>query len=427
MAGRDLPYAAISSKSSKARLAINRNYIGRNQDKYGASKAMENREIERLVANNVSETVWLRLRRLTSAQLCEQLLSNRSTSTRIEVLRKKSIGMSSAIRSALGYWDTREGGLNSRILSRYYALLQITIAEQISSLENDDDLAAVQRHTEYGHGLFSTAESGKKPTSSYHLGCLKSGHFAAYIKSLGIDMTPYANDRRPKKFADAEVGKLVSLSDLLRRVPELQDIIEEYIGLTPLSFHIGHDSKNFIERAERMQSHSQRTGRVLFDPPQEGLNEKTYVAIYAKSESVTAEDLGSFCSDIKNIQLVPANQKTHADERFVGEILHPKGTIWWDFVETYKSGYSGTSIISPFWGTRDPFVLHFVILYAFSILARYLPETWHSIENGDNDNVRALLEHYLVIVDNVLPHIAVERLTRKRLLVTQPGSLNAPI
>jgi hypothetical protein len=67
------------------------------------------------------------------------------------------------------------------------------------------------------------------------------------------------------------------------------------------------------------------------------------------------------------------------------------------------------------------------ILYAFSIVVRYLPETWHSIEHGSLDNVRALLEHYLVIVDNVLPHLAVERLTQKRLLVVHPGSMNAPV
>lgn len=387
---------------------------------------MANEDIERLVSENVAETVWLRLRRLSSAQLCEQLLTARTSAIPSELIRTKSIGMSSAIRSALGYWDAKEGGLNSKILSRYYALLQITIAEQISSLDTPDDLAAVQRHTEYGHGLFTLAVPGIRFPNNYCVGCLRSGHFAAYFKSLGLDLSAHAHDSRPRKLHDAEMDKLASLGDLLRRVPELQDVIKEYIGLEALSFQIGHDQRNFTERTERMMTHAVRHGPMSSDP-QDASTVKTYVSIYHKGATITAEELGAFGFEITNLKLVPGNPSLHQHERFVGEVSHPKGTIWWNYVATYKSGYSGTSLIVPVWGTRDPFVLHFAILYAFSIVVRYLPETWHSIEHGSLDNIRALLEHYLVIVDNVLPHLAVERLTKKRLLVVHPGSMNAPV
>jgi hypothetical protein len=388
---------------------------------------MANGEVERLVSENVSETVWLRLRRLTSAQLCAQLLHARPSSATADLIEKKSVGMSSAIRSALGYWDAKEGGLNSKILSRYYALLQITIAEQISFLDNSDDLSAVQRHTEYGHGLFTIADAGLRFPQGYYLGCLRSGHFAAYLRSLDQNMALYSHERRPRKFQDADRSKLVSLADLLRRVPELQEVIKEYIGLEALSFQIAHDQRNFLERSGRMQAHAAKTGEVLMDPPSDTDIVKSYVAIFHRGAALTAEDFDGFGFEIKNLALAPANPALHQHERFVGEVTHPKGTVWWNFVDTYKSGYSGTSLIVPLWGTRDPFVLHFAILYAFSIVVRYLPETWHSIEHGSLDNVRALLEHYLVIVDNVLPHLAVERLTQKRLLVVHPGSMNAPV
>ena len=81
----------------------------------------------------------------------------------------------------------------------------------------------------------------------------------------------------------------------------------------------------------------------------------------------------------------------------------------------------------PFWGTTDVFLLHLLILYATSILVRYLPERWHDIEDGKLDHIRALLEHYMVIVDNVLPKIVIERLTGIKLLTSQPGSMNAPV
>lgn len=388
---------------------------------------MASQDIERFVAENVTEAIWLRLRRLTSAQLCEQLLIAQKSAAPADLLHKKSIGMSSAVRSALGYWDTKEGGLNSKILSRYYALLQITFAEQIASLTTDDDLATVQRHTESGHGLFTLPQPNGSFPTEYYVGCLKSGHFAAYAKSLGIDLASYASERRPRKFEAAEANKLISLGDLLRRVPELQGVIKEYIGLDPLSFQVGHDQKNHIERSQRMRTHADRHGEVLFDPPQEGLAQKTYMAIYHRGASVTAEQLSSYGFEVTNIELVNENSNLYREEHFVGEVHHPKGSLWWNHVKTYKSGYCGTSIVVPAWGSRDPFILHFAILYAFSIVVRYLPETWHSIEHGKLDNIRALLEHYLVIVDNVLPLLAVERLTKKRLLIAHPGGLNAPI
>lgn len=129
---------------------------------------------------------------------------------------------------------------------------------------------------------------------------------------------------------------------------------------------------------------------------------------------------------IKNI--VPERSETDFDtDHFVGELAHPKDDYWWQHVDTYKSDYCGTSLIVPFWEMIDPVVLHLSILYGFSIVVRYLPETWHEVEYGSLDHIRSLLEHYLVVVDNVLPKLAVERLTRIRLLIAQPGGLNAPV
>lgn len=117
----------------------------------------------------------------------------------------------------------------------------------------------------------------------------------------------------------------------------------------------------------------------------------------------------------------------NSDDYFVGELEHSKDDFWWQHIDTYKSGYCGTSVIVPFWEMIDPLVLHLTILYAFSIVVRYLSETWYEIEYGKIDHIRSLLDHCLVIVDDVLPNLAVERLTRTRLDIAQPGGFNAPI
>lgn len=334
--------------------------------------------------------------------------------------------MAWAVRSALGYWDTREGGLNSKILSRYYALLQISIAEQISSDNPKDDLKSVQRHTEYGHGLFSLAGSSGDFPDDYFVGCLKSGHFPAYCQQRGLNIKPYAHERRPREIVDADRSKLYSITDLFCRVPELQGVLGEYLNRDALSFHIGHATRNMELRAKRREEYVANTGKWVMEAPIEGPTITTYVAIYPHGSNISAEQLNSFGFPIKNIALETSPIGSESPY-FVGELEHPKDDLWWDHVESYKSGYSGTSLILPFWGVNDPLVLHLSILYTFSIIVRYMPETWHTIEHGRLDHIRALLEHYLVIVDNVLPKLAVERLTKIRLQVAQAGGLNAPI
>jgi len=391
----------------------------------GASE--EDKCIERFVAENVTEAIWLRLKRLSSERLCHQVLSKNHPEMETGILAQKAQGMSSAIRSALGYWETQQGGLNSKILSRYYAILQITIAEQISSKDPEENLATAQKHTEHGHGLYTLNSGGSSLLGGYYIGCLKSGHFPAYLRSLGWNATPHASDRRPRKVEDADFTKVISLEDLIRRVPEFQENMQEYIGKDPLSFHIGHATKNHIFSSQRMVEHGNKTGQFLFDPPVDGSETTTYVAFYPHGSSVTADQLNGYGFEAKNIVLEPGNEAVLRDECFIGEIVHPKGSLWWRFIETYKSGYCGTSVVVPFWGMKDIFVLHLTILYAFSIIVRYLPETWHEIEHVKLNHIRALLEHYLVILDNVLPKLAVERLTNTRLIVAHPGGLNAPI
>lgn len=386
---------------------------------------MNKLDVERFIANDVKETIWLRLKRLGSSQLCAKIIEKNSPGLATHIVEKKADGVSSAIRSAFGYWDTKDGGLNSKILSRYYAILQISIAEQISSNDSNTDLVSVQNHTEHGHGLYTVRdESGVFPDNIL-VGCLKSGHFYSYVKSLGINIKSYASERRPRNVEDAKKEYVYSLSNLLCRIPELQAVIKEYLGTKALTFQVGHAKKNDLGRIERMKAHDRKTGEVLLDPPQLG-NHITYAAIYPNDLDTTAEVLNSYGFEIKDIEL---EDSKNGDEPpvFVGKVFHPEGSLWWDYVETHKSDYCGTSVIVPFWGMKDPFVLHLAVLYVFSIIVRYLPEIWHEIEHGKLDYIRSLLEHYLMIVDNVLPKMAVERLTKVRLQVSQPGDLNAPI
>jgi hypothetical protein len=393
--------------------------------------------VERLVAENVSEAVWLRLRRLTSSILCSRIVARRA-STSIESkgeetrastsIESKGREIAWAVRSALGYWQSSAVALNAKVLTRYYALLQISIAEELASPVSKADLLAIQRRTEHGgHGLTTIVDPNGTFPFSYCIACLRNGHFYSYCKYLGLDLSQNAFERRPRNWSDldtTEKSRLISLTDLFRRVPELQPVLDECLGVLPLSLNVHPSSKNMEEQVKRTQEHMLNTGQWVFDVPSSGETVTTYVSIDPHGAKIDQAYLNSFNLPFSNIQ--PAVDAVSKTTLFESEITHPKDRYWHQCVDLYKSGYSGTSFIVPFWGgISDSFVIHFTILYALSIVVRYLPSLWHEIEDGALDHIRALIEHYLTVVDNV-PHLAVERITGRRLLVTPPGSLFAP-
>lgn len=377
--------------------------------------------IERFVATDVNGAVWLRLKRLTSSQICKKIIQKNHPSLQDSECTNKSVGMSSAIRSAIGYWETENGGLNSKILSRYYALLQLSLAEQISSGDPKDDLKTVQKHTESGHGLFTKTIEGSTFPDNILIGCVKGGHFYSYAKSIGIPIKDYASERRPRNDEELNSSCTYTLTDLLRRIPELRVQIKEILDENPLSFQIGHASRNMALRTRGLSQQG-------FSSSAHNFSGFTYTAIYPKGVEITAEELNAYNLGIKDIENESDENRSKYDEAyFVGKVFHPEGELWWDYVLTHKSGYCGTSTIVPFWGTQDPFVLHLVVFYALSIIVRYLPETWYEIEHGKLDYMNSLLENYLAIFDSVLPKLAVERLTKTQLVVTSPDSMNSPI
>jgi hypothetical protein len=180
-----------------------------------------------------------------------------------------------------------------------------------------------------------------------------------------------------------------------------------------------------IERSARQQEYMRRTGSLAFDPPITGDTITTYVSISARDRTLTKAYLDSLDLPFQNIRL-EEDDKIAKYPYIIGDVVHPKGKYWWEVIQLYKSGYSGTSFVVPMWGTSDPIVIHLCILYALSIIVRYLPSLWHDIEDGAFNHMRALIEHYLAIVDNVLPKLAIEVITGRKLRVDQPGSLHGP-
>ena len=224
-----------------------------------------NKDYERLVGTDHDELLKLRFSRFRSTQISKQLILEKTKKHDIElednVINEKAKGISSAIDSALNYLEIREKSLNARILSRYYAFLQLTIAEEVASVKNKNGLKQAQKHTEQGHGLNTINRVDSDDfVNNYYCYIRKAGHFFNYLKHLGINTdSDYLLGKRLNSKDNLSDYYVATLADLFRRIPELQDVIEEYIGQCSLSLNIGLDSIREHEMKEgRREAYSKK-------------------------------------------------------------------------------------------------------------------------------------------------------------------------
>lgn len=391
------------------------------------------RKIERIVAESPQEIIWLRFNRLKSLKMCESLIKEKNSTLsedhRLveELILKKSIGLSSAIESALGFWNSSSESLNAKVLSRYYALLQLTIAEQVSSVRNKDDLEKIQRHTEFGHGLGIIRNLEERFPKNFYVFILRSGHFYSFAKSLGLNTKDIDFERRPRNYNSIENNEnLISIVDLFRCLPELQPVINEYLNVPPLSFQIAHSSKNHQIESENRRKSLIKSADTSKPIKIESNEKTTYISIIPNSQDVTLEYLSELTLPIKNIK--EEKDILSKEPIFVGEFTHPAEGYWHEYLNTYKSSHSATSIIVPVLNKiHDPILIHLMILYSLSIIVRYLPDVWYEISSGELDHIGSLIEYYLSIVDKVIPIEMLMRITERKIQISMPGSLSSPV
>lgn len=300
-----------------------------------------------------------------------------------EIIKSKAIGLSSAIESAIGYWQGHPQAVNAKVLSRYYFLLQMTIAEQVSSVKNTDDLKEVQRHTERGHGLGIIINPENEFPENYFTCAIKDGHFYSYTKFLGLDNEKYEFKSRPKKFSEvSDHSKIVSLIDLFRRIPELMNVIEEYTDKPSLCFHVGHASINVQNDLKGIERYMKETGKITYKAPSGNGEAKTFISFYTDSKKVTPEYLSSLCLPFQDFKVMEGLSKD--EEHNTGTLIHSSYKNWYDVLNTYTSSHSPTSLVVPLWNvTSDNIVINFTLLYTLSIIVRYLPDLWYRTNSGD--------------------------------------------
>ncbi|MCG6150347.1 YaaC family protein [Leptospira levettii] len=390
---------------------------------------------ERYVATNPDEIIKLRFERLKSKEICLNLLDSKKNKTKSnisdELLIEKSNGLASVVDSALGYLNLNCIDLNTKILSRYYSLMQFSIAEEVADISNTKNLKEIQKNTEYGHGLatvnlFQTEEPSLNNIFTF---ILQNGHFYHYLRRMkysNLENITCKKRIKPEEISE-NLNSIVSLCDLFRRIPELNEIIEEYVGKPPLSLRIGYSSKNNQLRSERMRVTQN------FNDPFDTKREKnpntiidTYIEFYVNSPSMTVDYLKSLNTPFTDLNEGKDDIIEHNNP--IGILKHKETNHWYQEIEIYKSSYSGSTYIIPLLNTiEDPIQIHFMLLYTLSIIARYMPDFWFNLTKGKHAQISNLIDYYLSIFDHIFPKIMLERITEKKIHVSLPGSFDAPI
>lgn len=393
-----------------------------------------NNEIERLVGFDHDELLKLRFDRFRSIELSKKLLRDKCNNSNIElsdmIINEKAKGLSSAIDSALNYWDIQGQSLNARILSRYYSLLQLTIAEEVAAITNNNSLKEIQKHTEQGHGLTTFSKSSNDNfLDAYCCYIRHDGHFYHYLKHLNINkLEEITHVQKITKYDDELSVYLVSLADLFRRIPELSSIIEEYTGEVPLSLHFGYDSSSNWDVEHRLrEEQTKKTGKLVFETPKSDSPEViTHVQIYPSSPKMNVKYLETLDTPFTDFKVI---EKSKSEESYISCSFSHKNTgIWWDYIPHYKSSYSATSYIVPLLkGIDDPITINYMLLYTLSIIVRYLPDMWYEIVQGKYSHIGRLIDYYISIYDHVIPHQMLERVTGKKLHLCMPGGFDSPI
>lgn len=392
---------------------------------------------EWIVGTDPDELYLLRLGRFKSFELSKRLLKEKEEKKGLalenELLNRKAQGLSSAIDSALNYFSVKSNSLNTKILMRYYSLLQFTIAEEVASLNNDSDLNKIQNNTSYGHGLAVYQSEGIDDNFFNKFNCyiLSNGHFSKYLKHLNYtNISNISINKRvsSEKEAINEASKLISISRLFRTIPELHNMVEEIIDEPPLSLNIIYDSiPNYEIEEERREEYSKEIGTFAFKAPPLTSEEKiSFLKILPNSRKLNIEFLNSLNLPFTNYKL---RYDSYSGEEYIScQIEHSTKSHWWSDLNLYKSNYCASSIIPPIIGEiADPILINFMLLYSLSIIVRYLPALWYKITLGDLNHIGGLIEYYISVLDHVLPPLILKRITERDIHISMPGSLDAPI
>ena len=369
--------------------------------------------IRRLTAENPLDAVMARLQQFTSETLARKLIERRveaEGATLVdEVLGAKATGVAYSMRSALDYIvATPRDPLNRRVVALYYGTMALAQCEMLASPSGPVGLDKLEAMTRYGHGLYTVSDS-TGGIADLHVGVLATGFFPRWMEFLGHDTSDYP-ERRPRSPADVAnvpVGMACLLPELFSSMPEIDDLFADVVGGPPAWVFVAYDHEANAQRrgSGRSRRSVDSTYGSFIDPSGRVPLERLKGAGWPLAEIRQLDDAGTGCTYRARVD--------HAGEDYM-----------WTVLPTHRSPFlNGAALLLPtMGGLRQYRTIAAVTLYALSIMTRYMPRAWRSIEGGDQDHYLALVQESLAVWERILPEHFLETITGETVRTAQPGS-----
>jgi hypothetical protein len=364
-----------------------------------------------ILAEEPIKAVWLRIRQLHSVTLAKKLIMARLEDAGVSLTQdevdRKAEGVSYAARNAYDYFLARDASpVSQRVLNLYYGSLAFASAEMLAAPTGSKTLEEIENYTKYGHGLY-TIDGVDTALGSLVVGVISSGFFPAWMRSMGM-ATAGVPQKKPREYADLAPmpqTSWVTVEALFAHIPEMADLFIEIFDSKPAWIAPHYDA---------LANH--RGG--MFGTQQQPA--RTYGDFIDVSGRLTREDVAEFPGPLSEITPIEPKGSEH---RFRVAVDHPGETVWWNAMPLHRSPFVPAAIIKPIFGVIDEYrAMCVILLYALSIIVRYRPSIWRRVQEGDLDQVRILIEAFLAIVERILPHEFLEKITGQRVIVKEPGS-----
>lgn len=359
-----------------------------------------------IIEENPMEQIYTQLRALTSREVAEKSVERYDSILHTELseedIKLKAEGVSYLVQNAIDYFDNASTeNLIQRMLNLYYGTLALMEAEMLIYGSTYKRLGEIEKVTRNGHGMatFGDAAAG---LDDFYVGVLRQGLFQAWLSHRGMDVSDFPDSRKKMETSEFKI----SLSRLLYCIPELENILMEvdegfHPGYVFPYYDIGVNSAGFSKEIHYQRKFS-----------------GSYIHMIDMSNRAE-KDLMQHIPG--RITVVGKYKDPHSDsEGWTAFVRHEAGGHPSDEYHVHK-GLSTSMVLRQLFGrTNDWEVYAVMILYASSIIVRYMPNMWAQITHGNLDRYKAVFYQFSRVAERELTQIFLEALTGKHVVIRHP-------
>lgn len=360
-----------------------------------------------ITAEKPIDGVWAHLSQLASTTLAKKLIARRAIDAEVALtetqIESKAEGVAFSIRNAADYFKSATNdSLNKRVLSLYYGSLALAFAEMLAAPHGPMDLDEVEGMTKYGHGLYTVA-SNTNDFGGLTVGVLATGFYPRWASFLGHDVTGYPKKKATSAsdLSNLSPGSSATLEQIFSTFPELAKLFEDVYDSEPSWIHTAFDS------GAGFRLTGTKTG-------------SSYINLIDHTFKIGEDRLKENRWALTEIETVMDDE----GHRFRARVDHDGFDYWHEALPLHHSSFfQGNALILPVLGGIYEYrAISLSLLYALSILVRYMPSAWRRVEGGDWDQHLALVKMVLDVFERVLPQQFLESVTNKKIRSNIPGA-----